>query len=284
MKIIDIVQNTPSWINWRRGGIGGSDIAAIMGISPFKSAKEVFEDKLGLRVNYISPAMQRGHQYEKQALRHVLEEQIEECLSICCQREDYSFMRASLDGYIPRLNRIIEIKVPLPHNFESFRNGIPEHYQMQVQWQLFVSGSNECWFVVYSPENKEYICHVFCRDSKMIEKLKEAAIEFWRHVQEGIYPESNILQLDDYEAFLLANKYIEVDSQIKILSKLKEEYKNKIIDLGDDGDFRVGRLTFSRTQSRSSYDIEAMKKDGIDIEKYKKTSDGIGFYTVRIEK
>lgn len=36
------------WLAYRRQGIGGSDAASIMGISPFRTARDIYYDKLGL--------------------------------------------------------------------------------------------------------------------------------------------------------------------------------------------------------------------------------------------
>ena len=36
------------WLEWRRKGIGGSDAAAVLGISPFRTAVDLYYDKLGL--------------------------------------------------------------------------------------------------------------------------------------------------------------------------------------------------------------------------------------------
>ena len=30
------------WLAWRRRGIGGSDVAAILGISPFRTARDIY--------------------------------------------------------------------------------------------------------------------------------------------------------------------------------------------------------------------------------------------------
>lgn len=30
------------WLNYRRRGIGGSDVAAILGVSPFRTARDIF--------------------------------------------------------------------------------------------------------------------------------------------------------------------------------------------------------------------------------------------------
>lgn len=39
------------WLSYRRRGIGGSDVAALLGISPWRTARDLYYDKLN-----------RGHQ------------------------------------------------------------------------------------------------------------------------------------------------------------------------------------------------------------------------------
>ena len=36
------------WLDYRRQGIGGSDVAGIMGISPFRTARDIYYDKLNI--------------------------------------------------------------------------------------------------------------------------------------------------------------------------------------------------------------------------------------------
>ena len=36
------------WLDWRRRGIGGSDVSAIIGISPFRTARDIYYDKVGI--------------------------------------------------------------------------------------------------------------------------------------------------------------------------------------------------------------------------------------------
>ena len=37
-----------TWLEYRRKGIGGSDAAAILGVSPFATARDLYYDKLNL--------------------------------------------------------------------------------------------------------------------------------------------------------------------------------------------------------------------------------------------
>ena len=49
LEKIKLRHGSPEWIAFRRTGIGGSDAAAILGLSPFKSNIEVWEEKTGVR-------------------------------------------------------------------------------------------------------------------------------------------------------------------------------------------------------------------------------------------
>lgn len=37
------------WLSYRKFGIGGSDVAAIMGISPFATIRDLYNDKFGIK-------------------------------------------------------------------------------------------------------------------------------------------------------------------------------------------------------------------------------------------
>ena len=45
-KIFDFPDNT-SWLQGRMNGIGGSDASAIVGLNPYKSNIDLFEEKIG---------------------------------------------------------------------------------------------------------------------------------------------------------------------------------------------------------------------------------------------
>ena len=56
------------WLAYRRRGIGGSDVAAILGISPFRTARDLYDDKLNIALavddagNWV--ALEMGHLLE----------------------------------------------------------------------------------------------------------------------------------------------------------------------------------------------------------------------------
>lgn len=62
------VLSEAEWLAWRRKGIGGSDAAAILGISPWRTARDLYDDKLGIASaqddsgNWV--ALEMGHLLE----------------------------------------------------------------------------------------------------------------------------------------------------------------------------------------------------------------------------
>lgn len=65
------------WLQWRRGGLGGSDIAGVLGLSPWSSPWSVWADKVINRTDdneaadaYDAAAIQAwgGHAYLNQAV------------------------------------------------------------------------------------------------------------------------------------------------------------------------------------------------------------------------
>lgn len=66
------------WLGYRRGGIGGSDAAAIMGASPFATARDLFYDKNNLKP--INPYGEEENWVQKK-VGHLLEELVAEIFS-----------------------------------------------------------------------------------------------------------------------------------------------------------------------------------------------------------
>ena len=49
LVLVDTTQLArPEWLEYRRKGLGGSDAAAVLGISPFRTARDLYYDKLNI--------------------------------------------------------------------------------------------------------------------------------------------------------------------------------------------------------------------------------------------
>lgn len=280
MRIVQLQQRSPEWYRWRSQGIGSSDIAAIIGVCPYRTPFMVWEKLMGFREDQpVNFAMQRGIDFEDEARKCLGDDDL---IPVCIEHDHYNHFHASLDGLGD--GYFCEIKVPTQKNFQSYREEIPKYYNAQVQWQYLVSGLQRCEFVAYSPELK--IAHIkkVERDEEMIEELERVGDKFWKDYLNGIAPaqterdENRIEHPDLYQA---CGEY-EIHNNIK--SKAEEAMKilkEEIVKFGNGGSFLAYNIRCTKTAQRTSYDYEKMKEDGVDIERYKKINNSDGGYTLR---
>ena len=67
--------NTPEWVEWRKGGLGASDLPAILGLDPYRTEHEVWEEKTGRRPGFAGNAKTRwGHRMEQLGRDHWTEQ------------------------------------------------------------------------------------------------------------------------------------------------------------------------------------------------------------------
>lgn len=277
MKIINLEQRSPEWLAWRRNGIGSSDIAAICGVCPKKSAVDVYNEKKGLTTTKMNPAMQRGIDYEDEA-RNVFcksSSSISQSnyLSITIEHDDEPFFIASLDGYNNFTRCVLEIKIPARKvlNMAALEQ-IPLHYLYQIQWQLYVAGSPKGYYFCYNPDTLEsYTIDVYPNES-IREKMVKAALEFKLNLEMNIPPEpkrKGKLCSDDAAVYL--KLMIEAKAQEKGSA---ERYKMLLDDLlileGMDDSLEYEDVILARSE-RSNIDYKKAAEDaGVDLENYKK--------------
>ena len=287
MKKLILEQGSDEWLEFRKTGVGASDLAAIIGISPFKKAIDVYNEKLNLAPpQFMSNAMLRGNVYEGEARdKH---NQVHNCnfQPLVVQHEEFDFFYASLDGYDESSNQILEIKVPTSQTLMSKVScgNIPDYYESQIQWQMFISGAVSAVFAVYCPESGVMEEILVDRDEGRIEYLKESAMDFWDLITNRIEPEDLTKHVelefpDNIEKFV---EYCTYQRVYKEASEKMKELKAFLVDLGDDGNWFAHGVKFTISKGKDSYNHKAMEADGIDLKKYKKT--GIPFYKISIIK
>lgn len=196
MKPVSLTQGTPEWVAWRAGGIGASDAACVMNLSPYRSRADVFKDKLGRSpvVDKESYAMRRGHRYEPQA--RFAYEQLNDCVAavLCGECGDAPYLRCSFDGWCTsRLDPglppwLIEIKAPKWQDHDSALAGhVPRHYWVQCQHALFVSGLGRCDYVSINDgkrfAERDHLAVVpVAPDAEFLAEYLDAAEAFWGRV------------------------------------------------------------------------------------------------------
>jgi putative phage-type endonuclease len=188
-----MIQNSPEWYEWRRGGVGSSEVPAIMGVCPYHTAYEVWLDKTGRTKGFDreSFAQRHGKETEEKArARYELVNMIDMRRDVCMVHPEYPYCRASLDGENSEERVILELKCPIGRDVINMaKTGtVAEHYLPQVQWQLLVSGADRCDFFVYHEESGEHETVAVYPDFEYQAKLLIAVQDFWKLVQSDTPP------------------------------------------------------------------------------------------------
>lgn len=192
MKKLNLNQGSPEWHAWRAGGIGASDVAAVI-MWPYakQTPRQFWMQKTGrmappdLSNNYF---VLRGSRYEPHA-RSAIERWLETkgiydiALPMCVEHDKHSFIRVSLDGLLA--NDIpVELKVPCWTNYQAVLQDGREsepfmRYYPQVQDQLLATGADGGYLAFYQPNGNRIVAFEVERDQRFIDELLEAQLEWW---------------------------------------------------------------------------------------------------------
>lgn len=275
MKIrTDIKGGTPEWLEWRRSGIGASDIAAICGVCPYKTALDIYNDKKGLSKDRRNSSMQRGIDFEDEARKVFERMHPNHCWTpMNVEHGDVLAYKASLDGYNIYSQTILEIKIPNRKVLDMARFGqLPIHYLYQVQWQLYVTGCPKCFYFCYNPDTLEsYTVEVFPDDS-IIDILIEKADKFLANLASNTPPaeKPSKKKACDNAASLL-KEMLKCKEEEKTAT---ERYKSLLAELMELEGIEDGLESDSATLSvseRSTIDYKKAAEDaGVNLEAYRK--------------
>ena len=290
------------WLNARKSGIGGSDAAAILGVSPWASPYSLWLDKTGKGVEKTeTPAMRFGNLMEP-----VIRGQYEFINSVSViedktlyQHPEHEFMLANLDGVVFQEGEalgILEIKTS-----RYTWDAVPAHYYAQVQHYLAVTNQQQAWVAaLFNGENLETFD--VPRNDAYIERLIEAESNFWDSVVNSKRPDvdgteathdalrkawspekGKTVQIPNL-ATLIADRMIAKANFDAAEAELKEAEYKIMEQMGDAEEAELNgtvRVTW-KAQSRSSLDSKALKEAHPDLaEQYTKTS---SFRVLRIKE
>ncbi len=177
--IDDLEQGSMEWLNWRRGVIGASDAATIMGENPWASSRMLLEEKLGQRRTFSGNAATReGNKLEEFGRASLEKKYRHKIMPTVVQDSQDPFFAASLDGIDSSKTRVYEIKCGLK-SYEKTRDTgkVPDYYVAQLQHMMMVTQLNSLIFAAYRPE-EELISFEVERDERYIKRLRKKEFNF----------------------------------------------------------------------------------------------------------
>jgi putative phage-type endonuclease len=184
---------TAEQLEIRRRGIGGSDAAAIVGLDTYRSAVDVWMDKLGLSEEQD---MEPEPAYWGNVLEEVVAREFERRSGLPVRRHTatmfhpkYHWMLAHIDRRITGQQRGLECKTI--NAFAGWKLDQPlEKHLIQVQHYMAVTGF-EMFHVAYLIGGQRFAMFEVPRDQELIDMLIDAEADFWQHVETRTEPPFN---------------------------------------------------------------------------------------------
>lgn len=280
------------WLQYRKQGIGGSDVAAVCGVSKYKSPVGLWMEKTGqIESEQAGEAAYWGTIMEpiirkEFTLRTNVKVQIVKAI---LKHPTYNFMLANLDGVIndPVVGDcIFEAKTASIFKQDEWDNDrIPEEYMLQIQHYMAVTGYTRTFIAVLLGGN-QFKYKMIERDDELISMIIKLEADFWNHVINNIppemdgseastelmnrlYPESKCktqIVLPD-EAFKLISQYEIGKEREKEASEMKDEAANKLkAMIGDNETGCINDKTVSwKSLTTERFDSKKLKADMPDI-------------------
>ena len=183
--------NSPEWHELRNteGVISGSEIGAILGLSPFTSAVTLWAEKTGrIERDVVGNTAMRLGQLVEPAIRQLYQEShtdhvVEEVGTYASIHA--SWMHANPDAVCldeTGQGYILEIK-----HTALYWDAVPEHYKAQVFWYMFVFGLKKSVFaVVNAGRYKEY---EVLWDEFEWQAMLQRVTDFRQNVLDNLQPE-----------------------------------------------------------------------------------------------
>lgn len=233
MKLVSY-KSRADWLEGRKKGMGGSDVASALGLSPWRTPVELWQDKRG----ESEPQLTSDSMHFGTLLEDIVAKEFQERTGMKVQRVNYTFadgeddwMRANIDRAIVNpdisgnvravkepqegqpfitTDAILECKTasafsaPLwgDSQEDEIKTGkivtehrIPLYYETQVQWYMRLTGVPVCYVAVLIGGN-DFRMYKVDRNEEAITAIVEKCRVFWfDFVKSGVAPEP--MDIDD---------------------------------------------------------------------------------------
>lgn len=184
----------------RRTGIGGSDMADLFSLEPYGCARRLAYDKTGIDMDNPPDERQqrqfsRGIHGEALAVAEYVRQTARKTRKMAVRRHPaYAHFLVHADRQIlatdDRGTGALEVKCPSTFMFRKIaREGMPDAYTLQGQWELYVTGYQWGSFAVFSLDGWDLRWFDFLRDHALINRCADAAGAFWKTIKSGLLPE-----------------------------------------------------------------------------------------------
>lgn len=201
------IDNKKDWLRERACGLGASDAAAALGLSPWKTNIALWFEKTGQAPApdlSDNEAVRLGHLLEA-PLRDIFaaehpEYEVEHHPYDILYRSDRPWLRATLDGELFEKSTgrrgVLEIKTSAlssAREWAQWRDKVPTHYYCQVLWQGLATGYDFAWLFAKlkgldgNSSLRAYFFD-FAARGEDLEWVLQGGEKCWKHIEDKTMP------------------------------------------------------------------------------------------------
>jgi len=168
------------WLKAREEGIGASEVAAVLGVSPWETPFSLYLKK----THQVPPteendAMRRGHYLEDAVVQWWMHETGEQVIKasaadIIYVHPEFPYMRVTPDRIVRGRKKILEVKSTAVQMGEK----IPVYYEAQCQYQMYVTGIHQAE-LIYIQGGLTFGRFVVDYDPGFAQYIASKVTEFW---------------------------------------------------------------------------------------------------------
>lgn len=269
-QFYEIVANTDEltreqWLEMRTSGLGGSDIAAALGLSKWKTPFGLYMDKAGQGAE----VEESESMYFGTLLEDVVAQEFSKRTALQVERfpylmrsKKYPFMLANIDRLLTGMDAGLECKTANAAAEKEWADDmVPEAYMLQCYHYMIVTGLRT-WYIACLIGGQKFLWRKLTWDDEVANSIIMAEEAFWKMVELQTPPSAmggdvDLLQLlykgtntdeiilPDY-AYQTALEYNAASAREKIAKEEKDAHKAKLIELiGCHTKARVGDIKIS---------------------------------------
>jgi len=289
------MHNKQDWLRERKNYLGGSDLGAIAGLNPYRTALDVYLDKTSDDIaEDTNSAMRWGT-----LLEDVIAKEYAQVTGYDVEVEPntiyhpkYKFLGANIDRWVDRWvnngTHILECKTAgftkAKQWGDSGTDQIPESYLIQVAYYAAICDVPKVDIAVLIG-GQDFRIYTYNRNKELEEKLIKIACNFWHNHIEKRIPPKCVNTRDTFNLFPQSN-YHEIVAEDNIIEKLEQlktakEEESKIADTIEklktdiqefmrDYDVLIDNqgnviATWKNTAPRSCFDLKKFKEDAKEM-------------------
>ena len=280
------MENKQEWLRERKNYLGGTDLAAIAGLSLYRTALDVYLDKTSDDITCeTNAAMRWGNLLEDVVAKEYSEVtgQSTEIEPNTIYHPEYKFLGANIDRWVGDKEYVLECKtagfIKAKEWGDLGTDQIPESYLVQVAHYAAICDVPKVDIAVLIG-GQDFRIYTYERNKELEDKLIKIACNFWHnHIEKRIPPKCvstrdtfNLFPQSNYHEIVAEDNIIEKWEQLKAakeeevrISDTIEKLKTDIQEFMKDYDVLIDNqgnviATWKNTAPKSLVDLKTFKE------------------------